>query len=413
MRVQESGILREDHQTKVAIAGETLVSGGLGHYVTCIDRALREHAPAGHQIVTPVIGRHLKASHSATLRRSPAYRYLAGIAKKVVSRKLWPSADSWAKQWQSMPADVMVLLPHVVFNDHGELDSYYDAIAARPFVWVIHDLHGYHYPDQWKPEHLDLMHRRFATLSDRAAHVITQNNFTANDVTEKLGIPRQRISIGRQPSLMPSWPKAEKTDAAILADLGLVQPYAIWSSSSTFAHKNHERLLSAWRLLRDRGHYINLVCTGSRDPNFAALQVLCRELGIEEHVRFTGVIEDAQLGVVLRNAHLAVCPTLFEGGGSGPATEAVLMGLPLAASSIPPLREQFDNRDDICTYFDPLRPESIADAVEELLKSYEASKRRAEWARLELAELQSWRSLADVYWTALDTAVFESAAHRG
>ncbi len=38
----------------------------------------------------------------------------------------------------------------------------------------------------------------------------------------------------------------------------------LWASSSTYSHKNHERLLHAWRILVDRNHPLQLVCTGTR-----------------------------------------------------------------------------------------------------------------------------------------------------
>jgi glycosyltransferase involved in cell wall biosynthesis len=397
----------------VAVAGETLLSGGLAHYVTRIDEALRKYAPTAHQVISPVIERNIAAPAWANIRQTWPYRTLARAAKTMLGRRQWQQSETWAEEWRSMPSDVIVLLPHVVFVDKGALDSYYEAIASRNFVWVIHDLHGYHYPDQWESMDIELMHRRFAVLSSAATHVITHNNFTAEDVSARLGIERERISVIHLPSLVSEWPAARRPDETILADLKVRPPYAVWSSSSTFAHKNHERLLKAWRLLLERGHDMRLVCTGSKGPRYEAISALCQDLGLEAYVRFTDVIDDAALAVVVRNAHLAVCPTLFEGGGSGPASEAIMACVPVAVSLIPQVREQFGGRDDLCIYFDPLSPEAIADAVEEIINNYKEAKRRAARARTEFAALRSWRNVADAYWVAVDAAIsFVPAIHR-
>jgi glycosyltransferase involved in cell wall biosynthesis len=310
-----------------------------------------------------------------------------------------------------MPRDVIALLPHVVIADEGELNSYYAAIAERRLVWVIHDLHGYHFPDQWRKEHLALMRRRFRLLSKRVTWVIVHNEFTADDVVEKLAISREKISIVGLPALISREEHAStiEPDTEVLARHRITQPYALWASSSTFSHKNHERLLEAWSILSDRGHGLQLVCTGARGPRWEQVSARIASLRLEDSVCFTDNISDADMAAILRNAHLAVCPTLFEGGGPVPAAEAVMASIPVAASDIPQVRQLFDDREDLISFFDPMRPEAIAAAVEQIVVDYETVKRRADFARSEYGRMRTWEKTAKAYWNAIERAVSAEA----
>jgi glycosyltransferase involved in cell wall biosynthesis len=383
----------------------------LQSYVARLDEAMRLCACAHHRIVTPnfvpIVVPVLQPSPLRRLLRSvrPLRWFILRVRRFMYPK--WPKAKKWARKWRNMPGDVLCLLPQVIINDEGKLDPYYDAIAARRFVWVIHDLHGYHFPDQWDEVHLTTMRRRFRFLSERAAAIIVYNEFTASDVSQKLGIPRERIFIIRTAPLLSinSYQATVETVDEVLAKLGITRPYALWASSSTLSHKNHERLLQAWRIILDHGHHLQLVCTGIKaPPRWEKVRACILDLGLEHSVRFTGVIGESELAIVLHNAHIAVCPTLFEGGGSGPASEAIMASIPLAVSDIPQIRQHFNDREDLFQFFDPTRPDAIAQAVEAILFDYDTAKQRAEWARAECLTMQTWEMTAREYWRAIEQA---------
>ena len=121
-------------------------------------------------------------------------------------------------------------------------------------------------------------------------------------------------------------------------------------------------------------------------------------------VRFTGIVSDVELAAIMRNTHLAICPTLFEGGGPGPAAEAMMAGIPLTLSDIPQCRELFNLRTDLCTFFDPYDPAAIADAVERLMERYPEAQARAAFARREYPVMRTQQSAAAQYWQAVENA---------
>jgi glycosyltransferase involved in cell wall biosynthesis len=136
-------------------------------------------------------------------------------------------------------------------------------------------------------------------------------------------------------------------------------------------HKNHERLFAAFALVRSRRPDLRLVLTGGGDFSDVPPGVEARG-----HVP-TGEVDD-----LMRRASALVFPSLYEGFGL-PPLEAMACGCPVACSSAGSLPEVVG---DAARLFDPLEPEAIAEAVDEVLRD------PAEWSRrgLEHARRFSW-----------------------
>jgi glycosyltransferase involved in cell wall biosynthesis len=82
-------------------------------------------------------------------------------------------------------------------------------------------------------------------------------------------------------------------------------------------------------------------------------------------------------------------PTLYE-QGSFPVYEAIHWQCPVAASDIPPLREQCQSMGDAMLYFDPRNVETIADSVLTIRKDREGTQRQ-QWE----ASRQLWKRTWD------------------
>jgi glycosyltransferase involved in cell wall biosynthesis len=408
----ESGLGTSETITSVMIAAETIGErGGLGNYLVSLRSALEEDLGGTRRLqmtemasAAPVrdgaIDRLRAAIGNGTLKR-----LLRPIYRGIIKVDSFPQAEAWAAAWRKLDASTVCLLPHVVCKDEGALDEYYEALSARRLVWVVHDLHPLHFPEQWNRNSVNTFHRRCKYLAERARAIICHNNYTKEDLCERLGVAPDKVAVARLPSILPpcspdSLPSAQET----LRTLGIQQPYALWASSSTFGHKNHERLLKAWRMLHDSGLKIGLVCTGSKEPRWPIIEALIADLGLREQVVFTGSQPREILWVILQNAKLAVCPTLFEGGGSGPAVEAVVAKIPLACARIPQVLEQFDSRVDFCDWFDPSNEDAIADCVRTLMANYDAAIDRATRAARIFPDIRSWAEVAGTYWGALENA---------
>ena len=86
------------------------------------------------------------------------------------------------------------------------------------------------------------------------------------------------------------------------------------------------------------------------------LQRLAAELGVADHVIFTGFVNDIDLRALYSGARVCVCPSLYEGFGFT-VLEAMACGTPVVCSSATSLPEVAGKA---ALYFDPHRPEEMA-----------------------------------------------------
>jgi len=128
------------------------------------------------------------------------------------------------------------------------------------------------------------------------------------------------------------------------------------------AHKNHRRLLEAWRLLAAQGLKPRLALTlSARDGALATEVAAARQReGLEVHD--LGPMSRAQVLALYRRSRALIFPSLSESFGL-PLVEASQLGLPILAPELDYVR-------DVCTpaqTFDALSPVSIARAVRRFL----------------------------------------------
>lgn len=106
------------------------------------------------------------------------------------------------------------------------------------------------------------------------------------------------------------------------------------------------------------------------------LEKLCRELGVQGHVNFTGRVSYADVLSYVAQAHVAVAPMLYDVGVSIKLFEYFAAGTPTVASYLPSLTATFSN--DCILYFPPGDERALADRILEL---YHDPQKRASLAR--------------------------------
>lgn len=175
------------------------------------------------------------------------------------------------------------------------------------------------------------------------------------------------------------------------------------------AHKNHYNLLVAYSRF-SRRHELPLVFFGSRtellgraryqaghDYTTIRLNGLVRRLQLQAGRDFyaLGYVPDEFVPTLIRNSAALVMPSLAEGGGSFPVEEALSLGVPVACSSIPVMREHLAQRSAKIAWFDPESSDSILDALEELFVNYDTYQASARAAQND--PRPSWNEVASNY----------------
>ncbi len=130
-------------------------------------------------------------------------------------------------------------------------------------------------------------------------------------------------------------------------------------------HKNLERLIRAFALVREQGGHddLQLLLSGDDVSRYGALRRAVEKTGLRQHVRFFGFVPPTTLAALYRMASVFAFPSLYEGFGL-PPLEAMSCGTPVVTSGISALPEVVG---DAAVLVDPYSVEDIAAGISRVL----------------------------------------------
>jgi glycosyltransferase involved in cell wall biosynthesis len=220
-------------------------------------------------------------------------------------------------------------------------------------IVTIHDLSFLKHPERTVRE----VRRDYPALArqhaHRADHIIVNSHFTASEVTRRLDVPADRISVCSPGA--PQWtPRGSVPGNAYVLFLGTLEP-----------RKNLGTLLDAYeRLLSGDRAVPDLVIAGS--PTAEAQRWLDRIsrpplLGRVTHI---GYIDPDKRQSLYAGARMLVQPSFEEGFGLT-VLEAMTVGVPVVASDRGALPEVLGGAGQLV---DPEDPNDISAAIDRLLE---------------------------------------------
>lgn len=272
--------------------------------------------------------------------------------------------------------------------------------AARS-VTIVHDLQFRHFPHMFSRAKRLWLRRAIRHTLSAADRVVTISHAVKDDVCAQFGEQlAQRVT--------PIWNPIDldRLGGDAEADFTDGRPYVL-SVAIDRPQKNLATLIRAFAQLRDRFPEHCLVLAGQlrserrvKTPAGAAragaapgAAELVEQLGLEDRVRVTGFVSNAQLGALYRNASLFAMPSLFEGFGM-PPVEALALGAPTLVTDLPVLREVTLGRAHYVA--DPLDAHALAEQIAATLEEADGARPSRE-TQEELRELFSPRAVATRY----------------
>jgi glycosyltransferase involved in cell wall biosynthesis len=324
---------------------------GVGNYLRGSLRGLAEAAGTEHEVV---------AFGAVSMRaRRRAEEALAGLGVEERLVSLPPSAHVWRTLWSRVgrPAVERLAGPLDVFSFS---DWMYPRQRGGLRTTVIYDLVPLHFPDWVHPRTRRENLAKYRHAARTCDLIVAISEFTANDVAESLGFPRERIVVARPGVDERFTPEGPRRNGDYLLMLAPNDP-----------RKNFAALQAAFELIRAHRPELRLVAP--------------------EHV------PDEELPALYRGAAAFVYPSLFEGFGI-PVLEAMAAGTPVVASSHPSLDEAAG---DAAVRADPKSPEHLAEAIERAIAERDAIAPRG----LEHARRFTWRSCGEAQLHGFATAL--------
>ena len=242
--------------------------------------------------------------------------------------------------------------------------------TSKPFAYTLHDLQEIHYPENFSWWQRAWRYQVHSQLLERARRVICESRHVQTDIIRAFGLPKERTAVIAAPPLRQFFAdEAGDRLEAVRSRLQLPEQFLFYPAQF-WPHKNHLRLIEAFRDVAREFPGVKLVLTGKKRGEYAAVMAAVQEFGLSERVFCLGYVEQDDLQAIYRLATALVMPSLFE-SVSIPIYEAFQAGTPVAASGILAIPEQVG---DAGVLFDPVSVESIKQAMLILLRDPDAAR---------------------------------------
>ena len=312
----------------------------------------------------PYIGSNQKIVTSLSYSQSGATRLLPQSIS-VPMRRLWRKAREYVAIraggaptvpasngfYESLNANVL----HFPFQGYVR--------SNLPCIYCPHDLQHLHFPQFFPSEQIAWRETIYRAGCAESQAITVGSQFAKDDIVKQYGIAPEKIYVTHWAPPTDVYSEVNEESLTHTRNkFNLPQIFAFYPAQ-TWRHKNHLRLLEALAILRDRDHItLNLVCAGTRSEFWRVIEKHIREMRLEYQASFLGFVKPHELRTLYHLAQFVIHPSLFEGGGL-PILEAFREGVPVACSNTTSLPEYAG---DAALYFDPVSPESIANAAKRM-----------------------------------------------
>src|SRR3989442_3454206 len=265
-------------------------------------------------------------------------------------------------------------------------------------VVTIHDCIHLMFP-QYLPSRLAFDYARTSIrgAAKRATRVLTVSESSKRDILKYVDTQPEKIDViynayDERFAIDP----AEEDVVRVRERYQLQDEFVIYAGNVK-PHKNLERLIDAFQIVRKRGlDHLKLVLIGDDISKYTALRRAVHQHQLHKYVRFLGYLPEETLAVMYRLAAVFVFPSLYEGFGL-PPLEAMASGTPVVTSNVSSLPEVAGVAAGL---LDPYQSVAIADGIYRVLTDEELRRdlRRKGLARApQFSWEQSVRRVREIY----------------
>jgi glycosyltransferase involved in cell wall biosynthesis len=237
-------------------------------------------------------------------------------------------------------------------------------VRSRSVV-TIHDCIHLMFP-QYLPSRLALQYARtsISLAAKRAARVMTVSESSKRDILRFVDTPADKIDVIYNAYDERFTVEPREEDVVRVRERYQLHDEFVLYAGNVKPHKNLERLIEAFDLVRKRGlDHLRLVMIGDDISKYTALRRAVHQHQLHNYVRFLGYMPEETLAVMYRLAGVFVFPSLYEGFGL-PPLEAMASGTPVVTSNVSSLPEVAA---DAAVLVDPYDAHAIADGIYQVL----------------------------------------------
>lgn len=290
----------------------------------------------------------------------------------------------------------------------NKIDVLLSAGMTAPFfcpassILVIFDLQHINQPQNFSRFYLFFLKTIIYVSAKTADGIITISEHVKKDIIRYYAIRPEKIAVGYLAVDHDIYfPPGSGDTASIRTKYNLPERYILYAAA-LLPHKNHERLLQAFKEIKSEMRGRKLVFTGAWEKGHDKIVNLVSALGLQKDVIMLGWLPFEDIPLIYRGAEMFVYPSLHEGFGL-PILEAMASGVPVVCSRIEPLAEVAG---DAAFFVDPYDHSDIAKGILSICRDKTLRMKLIEKGRLRAKDF-TWDK------TALNTLSFLTSYNRG
>lgn len=291
------------------------------------------------------------------------------------------------------------ILPFQVWRH--KVDVLLSAGMTSPFfcpvtsVLVIYDLQHINQPQNFPRLYLFFLKTILYLSAKTADGIITISEHVKGDIIQYYKIGQERILVGYLAVDQDLFFPIGSEDIELIRTKYELPEHYILYAAALLPHKNHERLLQAFKEIHDNMPGMTLVLTGAWETGYDKTMSMISASSLQNSVIMLGWLPFEDIPAIYRGAEIFVYPTLHEGFGL-PILEAMASGVPVVCSRIKPLTEVAG---DAAFFVDPYDHSDIAKGILSICRDMTLRMTLIEKGRLRAKEF-TWQR------TALNTLDF-------
>jgi len=258
-----------------------------------------------------------------------------GDRPKNLNRQFIPVRSIFRKWWLvGLPS--LLRIYHVdVF--HGT-NYCVPVFAPCPTVVTIHDLSLYTQSHTHEKVNVNRGKRRMPIMARRARLIIAPSEWTRREIVEQLRISPEKIRVVYEAAREGMKPMPPHLCQSALDKYQIRRPYLLYVGTIE-PRKNLLTLIRAYdELLRTTTRRPQLALCGRRGWLCDEVFKMVEDLKLQDQIRFTGYVDDADLPALYSAAEAFVYPSFYEGFGL-PPLEAMACAAPVITSDVSSLPE--------------------------------------------------------------------------
>lgn len=236
-----------------------------------------------------------------------------------------------------------------------------------PCIVTIHDLIPYTMPETCGKGYLARFLRDMPFILDAAKGILTVSEYSKKDILKFFpNFPPDKIFVTPLAANSSYFPMNKNLCSIYLKEkFNIDFPFILYIGGFS-SRKNVRGLIYSFKEINNsiNPNYKLVLCGSLRDEG-EKLKELCKTIGIEDKVVFTGFIDDADLPFFYNGCSLFVYPSLYEGFGL-PPLEAMSCKTPVIASNTTSIPEVTK---DSAILIDPFNTSELSDSIIKVLNS--------------------------------------------